>query len=87
VGDMANVEIEFDPGERILAIHPKLEAALAKNKKAQAVFEKLIPSRQKEIIRYINSLKMEESIEKNINKALGFLLGEERLVGRDSLDK
>ncbi len=83
VGDMADVEIEFDPGERILTMHSKLAAALQKNKKARFVFDTLVPSRQKEIIRYINSLKTEESVERNINKALAFLLGKERFVGRD----
>jgi uncharacterized protein YdeI (YjbR/CyaY-like superfamily) len=83
VGDMANVEIEFDPGERILTMHPKLVSALQMNKKARSVFDTLVPSRQKEIIRYINSLKTEESVEKIIKKALGFLLGEERFIGRD----
>jgi hypothetical protein len=83
VGDKANVEIEFDPAERTLSMHPKLEAALKKNKKAKAVFDELVPSLQKEIIRYINFLKTEESVERNITKALRFLSGEERFIGRD----
>ena len=83
VGDMAQVHIEFDPAERVLTMHPKLHAALQKNKKAKQVFDALIPSRRKEIIRYINSLKAEESVERNINRAIGFLLGKERFVGRD----
>src|SRR5580704_6914977 len=31
VGDMAEVEIEFDPDLRVIQIHPKLEQALIKN--------------------------------------------------------
>lgn len=83
VGDIANVEIEFDPDERILSMHPKLADALQKQQKARAVFDELTPSRQKEIIRYINSLKSDESVERNIQKALGFLSGKERFIGRD----
>ena len=82
VGDMAQVEIEFDPKERTLAIHPKLQDTLKKNKNAKLVFDELAPSRQKEIIRYINSLKTDESVERNINKAINFLLGKGRFVGR-----
>jgi len=84
VGDMAMVEIEFDPLERTLTMHPKLQDALQKNSKAKQVFDELSPSRQKEIIRYINSLKTEESVERNLKRAIQFLLGKERFVGRDN---
>ena len=83
VGDPGNFEIEYDPIPRTITIHPKLEAALLKNKKVKAVFDSLSPSRQKEIIRYINFLKTEESVERNISKVIGFLSGKERFVGRD----
>ena len=84
VGDIAAIEIEFDPKERVLSMHPKLQKALEKNKKAKEVFTALIPSRQKEIIRYINSLKTDDAVESNIKKAVAFLLGKERFVGRDN---
>ena len=64
-------------------MHPKLENALKKNKKARMVFEQLSPSRKKEIIRYINFLKTEESVDRNIKRAIQFLSGKERFVGRD----
>jgi len=41
------------------------------------------PGRQKEIARYINNLKSEELVEKNIKRAIGFLLEKERFIGRD----
>ena len=66
-----------------MTMHPKLEAALNKNKKAKQSFQQLSPSRQKEIIRYINFLKTEESVERNIKRAVQFLTGKERFVGRD----
>jgi len=86
VGDMANVEIEFDPAERKIGMHPKLADALTKNKKAKAIFDKLTPSYQKEIIRYISFLKSEESVDKNIKKAIQHLLGKERFVGREGVE-
>lgn len=83
VGDMAHVEIEFDPVERTIDMHPMLEAALKKNKEASEAFERLSPSRKKEIVRYISFLKTEESVAKNIKRAMLFLTGKERFVGRD----
>lgn len=85
LGDIATFEIEFDTEERTLSLNHKLEQALAENKKAKAVFDNLAPYLQKEIIRYIANLKTEESVEKNVKKAIGFLLGKERFIGRDPL--
>ena len=83
VGDRAAIEIEFDPAERTIPMHAKLQKALKENAKAKKVFDNLAPSRQKEIARYINFLKTEESIDRNIKKVLLFLNGKERFVGSD----
>lgn len=83
VGDLAKVKLTFDPQDRTIPMHSGLKTALDKNKAAKAVFDKLPPSRKKEIIRYINHLKSEESREKNIKRAIGFLSGKERFIGRD----
>ena len=83
VGDLASVKIEFDPDPRIIRIHPKLKLALEKNKKAMTAFSQLPPSRQKEIVRYIGALKTDESIDKNVRRAINFLTGKERFVGRE----
>lgn len=83
VGDRVEVWLEYDPEERTLTIHPKLEEALRKNKKAKAIFDQLSPSLRKEIIRYIGFLKTEESVERNVKRAIGFLNGTERFIGRD----
>lgn len=82
VGDGADVFLEFDPEERVLAIHPKLEAALNKNKAAKKIFDSLPPSRRKEIIRYIGFLKSEEAVDKNVKRAIRFLIGRQRFTGR-----
>jgi hypothetical protein len=75
VGDTANVKIEYDPEPRIVPMHPKLKHALAKNKKAKVAFEKLSPSRQKEILRYIGFFKSEESVTANVKKVIKNLSG------------
>jgi uncharacterized protein YdeI (YjbR/CyaY-like superfamily) len=76
VGDDAHIRIEYDPRPRTEPMHPRFVQALAKNKPAQEAFEKLIPSRQKEILRYLNSMKTEESLDRNIERTLKQLLGE-----------
>jgi hypothetical protein len=83
VGDRVEVTIEFDPAERTTAMPPKLLTALNGNKKALQVFESLPPSRRKEIMRYIGFLKSEKSIDKNVSRAIMFLLGKERFIGSD----
>ncbi len=82
IGEEIYVTIKFDPIERILKIHPKLEFALKENKIAKDVFDKLNPSTRKEIIRYISFLKSEESIEINVEKAIGFLMCKNKFIGR-----
>ncbi|MEP6844443.1 MAG: YdeI/OmpD-associated family protein [Panacibacter sp.] len=83
VGDKAVVEIEYDPAPRTMEMHPKLKAALKQNKQAKTVFDQLSPYRQKEIIRYINHLKTEATINKNVLRAINFLLSKEKFIGRD----
>lgn len=83
IGEEIEVEIEFDPSDRTIEPHPKFSKALLDNKEANDVFENLSPSKQKEIVRYISNLKTEKSVEKNVTRAINFLLGKERFVGRD----
>ncbi|WP_370520430.1 YdeI/OmpD-associated family protein [Cellulophaga sp. BC115SP] len=83
IGEILEVEITFDNENREIAIHPNLQQALNSNVEALQVFEKLTPSVQKEIVRYIANLKSEESRERNIARAIQFLLGNERFIGRD----
>ena len=75
VGDTVEVEIEFDPEQRIVPVPIPLADALERNKKAKEAFEKLSPSRQKEINRYISFLKNEETIKANVEKVINFLGG------------
>jgi hypothetical protein len=81
-GDTVRVEIEFDDRPRTISMHPELVNALKKNKKANDAFKKLSPYRQKEIIRYISHLKTEESVSRNVDKAIRHLSGQGTFAGR-----
>ena len=83
IGEEISIAIQIDTVDRTPAAHPKLAKALTENQSAKAVFERLSPSKQKEIIKYISFLKSEKSIDENIEKAIGFLLGKNRFIGRD----
>jgi uncharacterized protein YdeI (YjbR/CyaY-like superfamily) len=83
VGEMVEITVAFDPDERTIVPHPCFVKALEENLHAKAVFHSLSPSRQHEIVRYIASLKTEESVLRNINRAIDFLNGDGRFVGRD----
>jgi len=83
VGDMIDVQIDFDSEPRTIEMHPKLTKAFKDNPNAKAAFENLSPSRQKEILKYINFLKAEESVEKNVQRAISHLIGIKPFIGRE----
>ena len=83
VGDTAVFEIAYDPADRSIPMHGKLAAALSKNKSAKKIFESLSPSLQAELNRYLAALKTEESVKRNVERAINFLLGKERFIGRE----
>jgi len=83
VGDIANFEIAYDPKERFVPMHPKFEKALLENEEAKKVFDSLRPSLQLEINRYFSFLKTEASVDRNLTRAIQFLLGNGRFVARD----
>lgn len=83
IGEAIEVTVGFDPSDREIKPHPALLAMLDANPTARAVFDDLAPSRQKEIVRYLDGLKTEESVDRNVQRALDFLLGNGRFVGRE----
>jgi uncharacterized protein YdeI (YjbR/CyaY-like superfamily) len=83
VGDTIDIQLDFDPKPRTTPIHPKLQKAFTENPAARNVFKKLAPSRQKEILRYINFLKSEESVDKNVRRAISHLTGNKQFIGRE----
>ncbi|MGN7757214.1 DUF1905 domain-containing protein [Chryseobacterium sp. 22532] len=82
IGEMIEVSIEFDDSDRTVSIHPKLDAAIKGSAVATRNFESLIPSRRNELIRYINNLKTDAGIERNIEKIIRHLHGETDFFGK-----
>ena len=85
IGETVSLTVIFDPEERTVEMHPKLAEALQNNPEAKQVFETLTPSHKLEIVRYIANLKTEESVARNVEKALNYLLGKERFAGRSMI--
>lgn len=83
IGEEIMVTIGFDAESRAIETPPKLVQALNENTEAKTVFDNLPASRRLEIVRYLSRLKTEETLNKNINRAIQFLLGKERFIGRD----
>lgn len=83
IGETVEISIEYDDSDRSIPMHPKLQQALDENPTALEKFESLPPSRRMEIMRYIHRLKSEESVAKNVARAIGFLLEKERFIGRE----
>ena len=81
VGDTAHFAIEQDTMERNL--HHPMPKAFKKQLQEHGLlkmFQQLSPSRQKEINRYLNNLKTEESLTRNINKMINALKGKETSI-------
>ena len=74
-GDRVSVVLRHDPLPRREKVPPAFAKALAGDVRAQATFKALPPSRRKELLRYLNSLKREESLKRNIAKMMRYLKG------------
>ena len=74
LGDTAkfSIEPETAPVDHDYPMVPQLEKQL-KAKKLLSAFEGLTPSRRKDILKYLNYLKTEEALQKNIDKVIGQL--------------
>ena len=83
IGETVEITVSFDTESRAIAPPESFVKALSENEGAKAVFDNLTASRKLEIVRYLSRLKTEEILEKNIKRAINFLLGKERFVGRD----
>jgi hypothetical protein len=85
IGETLEISIAFDPSDRSILPHPKLTEALKHNPRAKETFETLAPSLQKEIVRYIAHLKTDASSDRNVQRAIDFLLGKDGFIGRGPL--
>lgn len=90
VGDGVVVELRVDGAYRGGPTHkipPSFQAALNSHSVAAANWGRLTPSRQKEILRYFAGLKSDRALERNVDKALRVLGGEnERFMAREWVD-
>ena len=86
VGDTVAVELEFDDEYRGGPAHPmspSFRAALKKTPSAMRAWQALIPSRQKEILRYFSHLKSPEAEARNLQRVIHVLAGgKARFMGR-----
>jgi len=83
IGETISLTIGFDSDSREILPPVEFTKALNDDKRAKNIFENLAPSRRLEIVRYLSNLKTKESLDRNIIRAINFLSGKERFVGRD----
>src|SRR5258706_4720661 len=78
MGQTAHFTIEQDSQERNKN-HPMPKSFKKKLEENDllGLFQKLSPSRQKEINRYLNNMKTEESLGRNINKMINVIKGKD----------
>lgn len=82
IGERIEVTIAFNPMVAEVIAPKPFTDALENDPEAKAVFDGLSPHLKKEINRYLAHLKTAESLNRNIARALNFLKGKERFVGR-----
>ena len=86
VGESVTVELEFDDEYRSGPAHAMplwFSDALDRNRSAKLAWSELIPSRQKEILRYFSWLKTSEAQIRNVQRAIYVLSGGKgRFMGR-----
>lgn len=87
VGDVVTVELWFDEAYVNGPQHPVpawFSGALDLDAAARANWERLPPSRQKELLRYFDRLKSAEAIDRNLTGVLHVLAGNSgHYMGRD----
>lgn len=77
VGDRVSISLQFDDGYKAGpdAMPPWFGNAIKANSGAKRGWDALAPSRQKEILRYMASLKTGDARSRNLAKALRMLAG------------
>jgi hypothetical protein len=69
-GDTVRIELAFDDRPRDVTVPILFAQALAGDARADASFRALAPSRRKEILRYLSSLKTPAALERNIARVM-----------------
>jgi hypothetical protein len=83
VGDVVKIRLKEDLKPRAEKMHELLAEELKQDQLMKNNWKKLRPSRKKEILRYLNNLKTEESLKRNVAKVVRMLTKDpkERLGG------
>lgn len=74
VGNRVRITLRPDRASRELPMPRPLRDALHENPDAKAAWDALAPSRRREILSYLNSLKSTASIERNVRNVVATLL-------------
>lgn len=83
IGEIISIRMAYNTTPIVVKLSPDFLKALAKDRKAKKVYDNLPPYLQKEIHRYLQNLKTRQSLELNVQKALQFLKGQQRFIGRN----
>lgn len=87
VGDRVQVQVRFDDQYHGGPIHPMptwFKAQMVSNPAARRAWKALVPSRQKEILRYLFALKSKEARDRNTARMIHILSGNKgRFLARD----
>ena len=75
VGDLVSLVLEVDVQSRLVSVPAEFAAALEEHAAAKVAFARLTPSRQKEILAYLNWVKQPETLKRNIDKVIAKLEG------------
>ena len=74
VGDTVRISLEYDPVQRMQPMPEAFKEALNQNRRAKEKWHLQTSSRRKETLAYLNSLKNEESVKRNVTKIIHVLL-------------
>jgi hypothetical protein len=77
VGKKVKIHVEYDGEPREISMDKSMASALSKDKIASEAFNNLAPYRKHEIMRYLGFLKTETAINKNVERIIKHLRGEE----------
>ncbi|MGO1243653.1 MAG: YdeI/OmpD-associated family protein [Sphingobacterium sp.] len=83
IGERVHLSITFNPALPKFTSPVQFKNALAENPQAKKAFENLPPYLQKEINRYLTNLKSQASLASNTERAIAFLLGKGKFIGRE----
>lgn len=77
VGDGVRITLRRDRGSREVPMPAALREALDGNRQAKAGWDALAPSRQREILTYLNFLKTPAALRRNVQKTIASLAAED----------